>query len=144
MSITVRKYNQSDNNAWDNFVESSNNGTLFHTRKFLCYHPEGRFLDHSLIFEKKDNIICVLPGAIEKKEGEQILISHPGASVGACVVPEKLSFVEALEIVEKLSGYAMLNQINRLCLIQPPIIYHSHLSQYMDFAFKKAGYLYIF
>ena len=49
MSITVRRFNPSYEMAWDEFVESSNNGTLFHTRKFLNYHPEDRFLDHSLI-----------------------------------------------------------------------------------------------
>ena len=142
MSIIIRQFKPSDNNAWDEFVESSNNGTLFHMRKFLNYHPKDRFLDHSLIFEKKGHIISVLPGVIQKKEGEEVLISHPGASVGSFVLPENLSFAETLEIVEKLSEYAELNRINRLCLIQPPIIYHRHLSQYMDFAFKKAQYSY--
>ena len=72
MSITVRRFNSSDEMAWDEFVESSNNGTLFHTRKFLNYHPENRFIDHDLIFEKKTHIISVLPATIQKKDGEQI------------------------------------------------------------------------
>lgn len=143
MSISVRRFNHSDEKCWDEFVEHSNNGTLFHTRKFLYYHPEDRFLDHSLIFEKKGTIISVLPAAIQTKDGEQILISHPGASVGSCVVPEKLSFAESLEIVEKLSNFAQSYNIQRIRLIQPPIIYQIYLSQYMDFSFKKAGYSYI-
>jgi hypothetical protein len=53
MSITVRKYKQSDFEAWDKFVDQSNNGTLFHSRRFLGYHPKNRFNDHSLIFKKK-------------------------------------------------------------------------------------------
>ena len=142
MGITVRKYTQSDEKVWDEFVEHSNNGTLFHTRKFLYYHPEDRFLDHSLVFEKGGNIISVLPGTIQKKEGDEILISHPGASVGSFVVPEKLSFSEALEIVEKLSDYAHSRKINHVRLIQPPIIYQRQLSQYMDFSFMRAGYSY--
>jgi len=143
MSITVRRFNSSDEMAWDEFVESSNNGTLFHTRKFLNYHPEDRFIDHDLIFEKKTHIISVLPATIQKKDGEQILISHPGASVGSCVISEKLSFAESLEIVESLSNYAQANKIDRIRLIQPPIIYHRHLSHYMDFAFKNGGYSYV-
>lgn len=38
---------------WDNFVLNSNNGTMFHSRKFLSYHPEGRFKDTSLVIIKK-------------------------------------------------------------------------------------------
>ena len=53
MGIVVNKFNQIDEKAWDNFVEQSSNGTLFHKRKFLNYHPPNRFIDHSLIFEKK-------------------------------------------------------------------------------------------
>ena len=142
MGITVRKYTQSDKKAWDEFVEYSNNGTLFHTRKFLYYHPKDRFLDQSLVFEKGGHIISLLPGAIQKKEGDNVFISHPGTSIGSFVVPEKLSFAEALEIVEKLSDYAHSRKINRVRLIQPPIIYQKQLSQYMDFSFQSAGYSY--
>ena len=37
MSITVRRFSPSDEMGWDEFLVSSNNGTLFHTRKFLNY-----------------------------------------------------------------------------------------------------------
>ena len=144
MSVTVRHFSQTDEKAWDTFVENSNNGTLFHTRKFLNYHPKDRFIDHSLIFEKKGRIISVLPAVIQKEGRELVLISHPGASVGSCVIPEKLSFSESLKIVEKLSYYARSNNIKRVRLIQPPLIYHKHISQYMDFAFKCAGYSYAY
>ena len=143
MNITVSKYNKSKFEVWDKFVKQSNNGTLFHLRLFLSYHIDNKFTDHSLIFEKKGSIISVLPAAIQKKGNEKVLISHPGTSVGSLVVKEKLSFEESLEVVKKLSHYAELNRINRICLIQPPIIYHRHLSHYMDFSFKQAGYSYI-
>ena len=28
---------------WDKFVEESDNGTMFHKREFLSYHPKDRF-----------------------------------------------------------------------------------------------------
>ena len=139
MNIIAKKFNQIDEKEWDSFIEKSNNGTLFHKRKFLNYHPADRFLDHSLIFEKKGHIIGLLPAVIEKNS----LISHPGASMGSCVVREKLSFADSLEMVKGLSDYAILNQIDRIQLTQPPIIYQKYLSQYMDFAFMKEGYSYI-
>ena len=56
MSITVRKYKQSDLKAWDNFVNTSSNGTIFHLRSFLSYHSDRQFDDNSLIFEKQGKI----------------------------------------------------------------------------------------
>ena len=143
MKITVRKFTVKDTNNWDHFVNRSNNGTIFHTRKFLSYHPKNRFSDYSLIFQKKEKIIGVLPAAIIVKYGENILVSHPGASVGSCVVPEDLSFSDALRIVEKLSSYCEGNNFCKIRITQPPLIYSRRISQYMDFAFRKAGYHYL-
>ncbi len=50
MSITVSPYKASFQEDWDRFVRQANNGTLFHLRQFLSYHPPGRFEDHSLVF----------------------------------------------------------------------------------------------
>jgi len=142
MSITVRKYNKSDLKQWDEFVENSNNGTLFHLRKFLGYHPDDRFIDNSLIFEKKEKIISIFPGTLKEKDGKTSLISHPGASMGSCVVPENLAFIDALELTEQLVSYASKNGIHRLQITLPPIIYNKRFSQYLDFAYQKSGFNY--
>ena len=142
MSITVRKYNKSDLKQWDEFVENSNNGTLFHLRKFLDYHPDGRFIDNSLIFAKKEKIISIFPGALKEKDGQMSLISHPGASMGSCVVPENLAFIDALELTQQLVSYASKNGIDRLQITLPPIIYNKRFSQYLDFAYQKSGFNY--
>jgi len=142
MSITVRKYKKADFKQWDEFVENSNNGTLFHLRKFLGYHPDDRFIDNSLIFEKKEKIISIFPGTLKEKDGKTSLISHPGASMGSCVVPENLAFIDALELTEQLVSYASKNGIHRLQITLPPIIYNKRFSQYLDFAYQKSGFNY--
>ena len=76
MSIIISKFKEKEEKKWDDFIDQSNNGTLFHKRKFLNYHPSGRFLDHSLIFEKRGNIIGLLPGVLKKIKEKNILISH--------------------------------------------------------------------
>jgi len=142
MSITVRKYKKADLKQWDEFVEHSNNGTLFHLRKFLGYHPDGRFIDNSLIFEKKEKIISIFPGALKEKDGKISLISHPGASMGSCVVPENFTLSDSLELTEQLVSYASKNGIDRLQITLPPIIYNKRFSQYLDFAYQKSGFNY--
>ncbi|MEA1882121.1 MAG: GNAT family N-acetyltransferase, partial [Candidatus Marinimicrobia bacterium] len=120
--ITVKRFN--NNSAdWDSFVPSANNGTIFHTRRFLGYHPEDRFSDHSLEFYKKGKLISVLPAAEIKSEDKFQLVSHPGASLGSFVVPEDLSFADTLEIVAQLSEYAKANNFDSIRLTQPPTIY---------------------
>ena len=139
--ITVKRFNN-NSAAWDKFVSSANNGTLFHTRRFLSYHPEGRFNDHSLEFYKKEKLISVLPAAIIENESKQQLVSHPGASVGSFVVPEDLAFADALAVVAQLSEYAKTNNIDSIQLTQPPTIYSRRLSHYIDFALQNNGYKY--
>ena len=123
MSITVRKYKKSDLKEWDEYVENSNNGTLFHLRSFLSYHIDRKFNDHSLIFEKKGNIVAVLPAAIEEKENKKILFSHPGASFGGFVY-YKLSFEEADLLINAFEKYCINNEVNEISFVITPEIYH--------------------
>ena len=51
--FTVYIYKPVDESEWVHFVTHSNNGTIFHLRSFLKYHPQDRFNDHSLIIKKK-------------------------------------------------------------------------------------------
>ena len=85
MGITLRKYTQSDEKVWDEFVFSSSNGTIFQLRAFLSYHIDRQFKDHSLIFENRGNIITVFPAAKITENNKTILYSHPGASFGGFV-----------------------------------------------------------
>ena len=57
--ITVKRHYKNNKVLWDKFVKSANNGTIFHLRRFLSYHPEGRFVDHSIEFYKKNTLFYV-------------------------------------------------------------------------------------
>ncbi|MFQ6677354.1 MAG: GNAT family N-acetyltransferase [Fidelibacterota bacterium] len=140
--ITLKRYN---NNPveWDSFVSSANNGTLFHTRKFLGYHPSDRFLDHSLECYKKEKRIGLFPAAEIIEEKKRWLISHPGASIGSLVVNENLAFADALDVVEQLVSYGRNNGFDGIRLTQPPTIYSKRLSHYIDFALRHNGFSYI-
>ena len=87
--MIVIKYDDSYIKRWDNFIEhDSINGTIYHTRNFLSYHPKERFEDTSiLIFDNSElnNLICVLPCC--KKGGKYF--SHSGATYGGPVFSNK-------------------------------------------------------
>ena len=50
--IKVKKFSKDNYLVWDSFVRNANNGTIFHLRKFLNYHPGERFKDNSIEFYK--------------------------------------------------------------------------------------------
>jgi len=115
---------------WDEFVWSANNGTIFHTRKFLNYHQATRFQDHSLIFQKDKIIIGVIPAAVVDDK----LISHPGASFGGLVIPRTITFKVSLQLVECLLEYVKSTGFKKIELTNPPIFYSEKINNYIDFA----------
>ena len=47
------------NEDWDRFVLNSDNGTIFHTRKFLSYHPKTRFKEASIVVTKNNKTLVI-------------------------------------------------------------------------------------
>jgi len=140
--FTLHQYINQNKSPWDQFVSSGNNGTLFHLRKFLNYHPKDRFQDHSILVEKKQKLFSVFPAAELIVDGKRILVSHPGSTVGSFVVPENLSISDAMAMSEALVSYVKENNFSGIRITLPPTLYQRRLSNYMDFAFFKQGFTY--
>ncbi len=142
MSIVIEKYNESFQKQWDEFIWQANNGTIFHTRKFLNYHPPERFEDHSLIFKKNDRVIALFPATVRYEGHRSILTSHRGSSYGGLVTKYSLSISDAFRIVESLIFFGRENKFQGIELTPPPIIYMLRPSNYIDFALVKNGFGY--
>jgi hypothetical protein len=131
------------NAEWDEFVHSSDNGTIFHLRKFLSYHPKGRFKDSSVVFKKNNKILSVFPAAVIERDGKKILSSHSGASYGSFAYRQNLNLKEAFDLVEGLLDYAKEIGCDKVQLTPPPMIYKTKYSDYIDFALVKNGFDYV-
>ncbi|MBN2009248.1 GNAT family N-acetyltransferase [candidate division KSB1 bacterium] len=142
MELTIERYTPEQRDTWDTFVWQANNGTIFHTRQFLSYHPEGRFEDNSLIFKKDDRIVAVMPATIRHEEHRKILTSHRGASYGGFVTHFYLGIRDAFRLVEILEEYAVDSGFKGIDLTPPPQIYFGRPSNYIDFALMKSGFGY--
>ncbi len=141
--MDIIRYEKKYLDEWENFVESSNNGTIFHTRKFLSYHPADRFKDNSLIFKDKNNIVAVLTAANIKRDDRVTLISHQGASYGGFVYRDNLSIRQAFELTETLIDYTLTNGFQKIIITHSPFIYQKRYNNYVDFAFMKNGFQYL-
>ena len=141
--MEIKRFEDSFSIEWEDIVKKANNGTIFHTRTFIGYHPKRRFIDHSLIFYKKDKPFVIFPAAERDIEGKKFLISHPGTSYGSFVVPENLSFADSYELVISLLKYAKMKKFDGIRLTPPPTIYNHRLSNYIDFALMQHGFKYL-
>ncbi len=128
---------------WDNFIENSDNGTIFHKREFLAYHPAERFKDASFIVTKDKKLLAAFSAAVVEREGKKILVSHPGASYGSFVYKSDLNFKEAHSMVDSLLEYADELKVDRIQITLPPIIYQTKYSNYIDFALVRNGFTYL-
>ncbi len=142
-NFQIQKFTEAFSDEWDKFVWSSNNGTIFHTRKFLSYHPKERFVDSSLIIKKDQKWIALLPAVSKKDRMGKCLISHAGASVGGPVVTSALSFRDTFRLVDTLVEHAKKNSFVSISMTLPPQIYYCRPSNYLDFALLDLGFTYL-
>lgn len=140
--IDIQRYSAQSFDEWDDLVWAMNNGTMFHTRRFLSYHPGDRFTDHSLFFSSKEKPLALFPAAEQIIDGHKWLVSHPGSSYGSFVVPEHLSFANSYALVKSLKQHATAQGFFGIRLTLPPTIYNKRLSNYVDFALIKHGFHY--
>ncbi len=128
--IEVIEFHEGLKGTWDNFVERSNNGTIFHLQSFLNYHPRGKFNFHHLMFYENSKIVALLPGGIVD---DNIFWSPVGASYGS-LVTEDIPFEKALQLVDTMMNYFDRNGFKEIFLIPPPIIYNKKITQHIEYA----------
>jgi hypothetical protein len=138
--VRIVNYSPEYFDRWNNFVESSNNGTLFHRLDFLAYHGE-RFItnqDH-LLWMKGDKIIALLPLGIFNENHRIIARSPFGASYGGLVYNENCSFSDMEAIYLSLVDYLKSRNVKEFFIILVPSIYYKKVTNYFDFFVIKNG-----
>lgn len=137
--LVVRKYDEAFREPWDSFVAQSFQGTLFHTRAFLAYHPSSRFEDTSLLFFKKEKLLAILPAVFVQREDARVLVSHPGASFGGFVT-SSLNLREQGHVLLALQHFAREHYCAAIELALPPICYQQTDDQSFAYALYHAGF----
>ena len=127
---------------WDRFVSDSNDGTVFHTLRFLGYHPGDRFESHHLCIYKRNRLFAVLPGTLCKEQSGPALVSHPGASYGGLVFSDHFSFSDASDLIQGLVDYSTSAGFRRIEMTLPPTAYMATPHQIFEYALISAGFSY--
>lgn len=134
MNIKIIKRLESE--EWENFVENSNNGTIFHQLKFLSYYDEKKLSFSNLAFYDKNDLIAVLPGGIKNN----FFFSPLGSTYGSIVVKKTCSFLEYEQILDTFLDFCKKEGLEGIYLTPPPIIYSKELNQTEDYLLLYKGF----
>ena len=142
MPYTIQRYDAACAEKWDAFVMShAMNGTFLQTRRFLSYHPEGRFEDHSLLFLNGQELCAVLPAAAQTVDGKRMLRSHPGSTFGGIIVgAEMLRAPKLTELVSVLDEYCRQNGFQACELKITSDLFSTLPTDAIQYALYHAGY----
>ncbi len=141
MNLSIKPFTAEHEKQWDDFVALSRNGTIFHTRKFLSYHPDGKFQDASLLFLDGEKIVAVLPASIKEENGTMMLVSHPGASYGGFVLHPDTSVTETGEMLAALLAYAKSKKYAGISMLRlPPASLQKSYSEDSQYWMFQQGY----
>jgi hypothetical protein len=141
MSYAIEQYQNTFSQEWDRYIWEADNGNIFHTRRFLSYHPKTRFIDHSLIFRDKNAIKALFPAIELQLDKDKVLFSHRGSSYGGFVY-KNAGIQDAYHLVISLKEYAKQNAFSKIILTLPPIFYMKKFSNYIDFALIQNEFRY--
>lgn len=128
-SISVKRYKKEDKDIWNSFNKTSKNSLFMFDREYMDYHSD-RFVDHSLLFFKDEELVAILP----MSEKNDSLISHGGLTYGGFVLSNKIKQHGVNECFETLINYCKENSFKELCYKQIPHIYHSQPSEEDSYA----------
>ena len=137
----IIKYQEKYFNEWNNFVENSNNGTIFHRLDFLNYHGE-KFTEneHHLIILKGETIFGIIPLAIFEEDGKRIAKSPYGASYGGFVFKNAINYSSSRKIISTFIHYLKKINVN-VCYITPAIgNYHQKECETFNFTLLENNF----
>lgn len=143
MDISIERYTEKVKEKWDQFVlQESMNGTFLQTRKFIEYHPEDRFVDHSLIVYKgKTMVACILACELIE-EDEKVFFSHKGTTFGGIILAKQIyNATKVALIMNCFEEYLKSEGFEKVYLKMTPAIFARENTDLLDYYLYQRGYV---
>lgn len=124
--------------VWDEFVETSRNGTFLFKRAYMDYHSD-RFKDSSLIALRHGKPAALLPACLLETG---VLSSHAGLTYGGWILPgAHIDGSAVLTLFEEWISYCKRRgDISKIVYKPTPYIYHTKPSQEDVYALWRCGF----
>lgn len=121
IEVEARVYSDKDKEQWDAFVQASKNGTFLFQRDFMEYHSD-RFDDLSVLFNKNDRVVGLLPGNIK----EDVFYTHQGLTYGGLITSRETKALDVLEMFDCAITFLKGKGVREIIYKAIPHIYHQH------------------
>jgi hypothetical protein len=129
-----------DAKEWQSFWPEAVGGTLFHSLRFLDYHPPERFKHRHLTFRRKGNLVGLITGAERMDGDDRIWVSHPGASYGGPAFSRKLHYHHIEEAIGRMIDHLRQEGFRKIRITPTPVIYNHYPEQALEFALWRHGF----
>ena len=137
--LTVGLLQPVDIPAWQAFVVTSPNATLFHDLDFLAYHGSIDF--HHLVVRGDGNLVAIVPGGlVESADGKTTWRSPVGASIGGPALKARPRLDRVMPIVDALQAHARAKGWSSIEMTLPPSVYHPEAGDVVAFALVRHGF----
>lgn len=142
MALIVQYYDPSMEEKWDDFIlNKSMNGTFLQTRKFINYHPDGRFTDRSLVILKGTELMATILACEIMDEGKRTFFAHKGTTFGGITLCDKVYSASAVnELMEEVHTFLKADGFEKIYLKMVPEIYRKEDTSLLDYFLYKNGY----
>jgi hypothetical protein len=128
------KYTIDYKEKWDMFVKACNTCLFFFNRDYMEYHSD-RFIDFSLIFLDKGEVIAVLPATIDGN----IVSSHSGLTYGGLLLNPRIRYETILEVLLVMKKTLAEAGCVKLVYKVVPYIFHGNPSDEVVYALHQSG-----
>ena len=122
--IEIVEYKGALEDAWNDVVNKSRNGTFLLNRGFMDYHKE-RFVDCSLMFSKGNQMVGLFPANYD--ESSKSIYSHQGLTYGGLILTSSATTTDVMEMFELMKGHYKSKYGAENIYYKPiPHIYHRY------------------
>jgi hypothetical protein len=139
--LRIEKADSNICKSWNEFVESSNEGTIFHRLDFLSYHG-NKYADveHQLVVLKDDDLFGVMPLTIVEEDGKRRARSPYGGSYGGPCFSKPLSYSDSISFISVFNEYMKSEQVGDVEVTLPIQACYRKYSDTLRFAMIENGY----
>ncbi|OUL63524.1 GNAT family N-acetyltransferase [Flavobacterium sp. AJR] len=127
-NYTVKLYQETDYEKWNDFIGQAKNATFLFHRDFMEYHKD-RFEDFSLLVFENEKLVSVLPA---NKVGN-VVYSHQGLTYGGLVLMPVSKLYDTIFVFKAILEYLNKNDIGKLFFKDIPSIYCDYSSDEINY-----------
>ena len=132
--FSIKQYEEQNKAEWDNFVDSSKNGTFLHKINYFHYHI-NKFNDCSIIIKKNDQVVAVMPGNIENG----IFYTHRGLTYGGLITQHETKVEDVITYFTLINAFLVNKKINKVLYKAIPHIYSKIPAEEDEYVLFRLG-----